>query len=140
MTITPTAPRVGVGVIITRDQQVLLLRRRNVHGAGTWSTPGGHLDFGELPEQCAVREVKEETGLDINAVTFRAITNDVFSAEGRHYITIWMEGRYTSGEPILAAPYEASEIDWFSWDALPQPLFLPLQHLLDGHCYPHPNP
>jgi len=86
-----------------------------------------------------VREVKEETGLEIDAVAFRAITNDVFAAEGRHYITIWMEGRYTAGEPILAASYEASEIGWFPWDALPQPLFLSLQHLLDGHYYPRPN-
>jgi 8-oxo-dGTP diphosphatase len=140
MATTPTAPRVGVGVIITRDQQVLLLRRRNVHGAATWSTPGGHLDFGESPEQCALREVKEETGLDIDTVAFRAITNDVFAAEGRHYITIWMEGRYTGGEPILVAPHEASEIGWFPWDALPQPLFLPLQHLLDGDYYPSPCP
>jgi 8-oxo-dGTP diphosphatase len=140
MTTTPTTPRVGVGVIITRDQQVLLLRRRNVHGAATWSTPGGHLDFGESPEQCALREVKEETGLDIDTVAFRAITNDVFATEGRHYITIWMEGRYTGGEPILAAPYEASEIGWFPWDALPQPLFLPLQHLLDGQRYPPISP
>lgn len=140
MSTTPTALRVGVGVVITKNQQVLLLRRRNVHGAGAWSTPGGHLDFGETPEQCAVREVKEETGLDIDAVAFRAITNDVFAAEGRHYITLWMEGRYTAGEPVLAAPYEASEIGWFPWDALPQPLFLPLQHLLDGNCYPSLNP
>jgi 8-oxo-dGTP diphosphatase len=140
MSITPSTPRVGVGVIITKDQQVLLLRRRNVHGAGAWSTPGGHLDFGESPEACAVREVKEETGLDIDAVAFRAITNDVFIAEGRHYITIWMEGRYTGGEPILAAPYEASEIGWFPWDALPQPLFLPLKHLLDGQRYPPIHP
>ncbi|HSN78414.1 MAG TPA: NUDIX domain-containing protein [Anaerolineae bacterium] len=137
MTTTPSRPRVGIGVIMTKDQQVLLLRRHNVHGAGTWSTPGGHLDFGESPEQCAVREVKEETGLDIDAVAFRAITNDVFATEGRHYITIWMEGRYVVGDPILAAPYEASEIGWFPWDALPQPLFLSLQNLLDGNCYPY---
>jgi 8-oxo-dGTP diphosphatase len=139
MSTASSTPRVGVGVIVSKDQQVLLLRRRNVHGAGTWSTPGGHLDFGESPEQCAVREVKEETGLDIDAVVFRAITNDVFTVEGRHYITIWMEGRYPGGEPTVAAPEEASEIGWFPWDALPQPLFLPLQHLLDGHYYPHPN-
>ena len=135
-----SAPRVGVGVLLTKDQQVLLLRRRNTHGAGTWSTPGGHLDFGETPEQCAVREVREETGLAIDDVAFRAITNDVFATEGRHYITIWMEGRYTGGEPVLAAPYEASEIGWFPWDSLPQPLFLPLHHLLDGNCYPPSNP
>jgi ADP-ribose pyrophosphatase YjhB (NUDIX family) len=35
---------VGVGIIIEKDDQVLLLRRRNVLGDGTWSTPGGHLD------------------------------------------------------------------------------------------------
>jgi 8-oxo-dGTP diphosphatase len=140
MSITPSTPRIGVGVVITKDQQVLLLRRRNVHGAGTWSTPGGHLDFGETPEACAVREVKEETGLDIDDVAFRAITNDVFAADDRHYITIWMEGRYVKGEPVVAAPYEASEIGWFPWNALPQPLFLSLQHLLDGNYYPHPSP
>lgn len=136
MSVLPTVPRVGVGVIITKDQQVLLLRRKHVHGAGTWSTPGGHLDFGESLEECAIREVREETGLDIGAVRFRAITNDVFVAEGRHYITIWMEGRWSAGDPIVAAPYESSEIGWFAWDALPQPLFLPFQHLLDGQWYP----
>jgi len=136
MSTLPPAPRVGVGVIITKGQEVLLLRRKNVHGAGTWSTPGGHLDFGESPAECAIRETREETGLDIETVQFRAITNDVFAAEGRHYITIWMEGRWSAGEPTVAAPYESSEVAWFAWDALPQPLFLPLQHLLDGHCYP----
>lgn len=132
-------PRVGVGIIITKDESVLLLRRRNVHGAGSWSTPGGHLEFGESPEQCAIREAKEETNLDISNVRFRAITNDVFEADGKHYVTIWMEGTYTIGEPIVNAAYEMAEIDWFAWDALPQPLFLPFQQLLEGVCYPRGN-
>ena len=50
------APRAGVGVVITRGDKVLLLPRKNVHGEGTWSTPGGHLEFGETLEACAVRE------------------------------------------------------------------------------------
>jgi hypothetical protein len=50
-------PRVGVGIIITKGNQVLLLRRHNAHGAGSWSTPGGHLDFGESPEACAIRSI-----------------------------------------------------------------------------------
>lgn len=129
-------PRVGVGIIIRKEQTVLLLRRRNVHGAGSWSTPGGHLDYGESPEECAIREAKEETDLDVSDVRFRAITNDVFEAEGKHYITIWMEGRYTTGEPIVNAAYEMAEIGWFAWDALPEPLFLPFRHLLEGECYP----
>jgi 8-oxo-dGTP diphosphatase len=129
-------PQVGVGIIITKGAYVLLLRRKYVHGAGSWSTPGGHLDFGESPEECAIREAKEETNVDVTDVRFRAITNDVFEAEGKHYITLWMEGAYTGGEPIVNAAYEMAEVGWFAWDALPQPLFLPLRHLLDGKCYP----
>ena len=41
----PKTPGVGVGIIITKDEQVLSLRRKDVHGAGSWSTPGGHLEF-----------------------------------------------------------------------------------------------
>jgi 8-oxo-dGTP diphosphatase len=74
-------PSVGVGIVITetitKGERVLLLRRKYVHGAGSWSTPGGHLEFGESPEECAIREAKEETGVDITDVKFRAITNDV---------------------------------------------------------------
>jgi len=69
-------------------------------------------------------------------VRFKAVTNDVFEAEGRHYITIWMEAGSVSGEAVLAAPYEASEIAWFSWDNLPESLFPPFRRLLDGRCYP----
>ena len=46
-------PKVGTAIIITRDNKILLMKRRGPHGAGTWSPPGGHLDFGESPEQCA---------------------------------------------------------------------------------------
>lgn len=135
-------PAVGVGVIITREKQMLLLRRINSHGAGSWSPPGGHLEFGESLEDCAKRETEEETGIHITDVVFRAITNDLFEAEGKHYITIWMEGRYSAGEATIQAPYEVGEIGWFTWDALPQPLFLPLEHLLAGRSYPsnHPKP
>jgi 8-oxo-dGTP diphosphatase len=127
---------VGVAIITRKGEQVLLLRRRNVHGAGTWSTPGGHLDYGESPEQCALREAQEETGLELKAAEFVAITNDVFVAENKHYITIWMESEYQAGEPALNAPYESDALGWFSWDRLPRPLFLPFQHLINGECYP----
>jgi ADP-ribose pyrophosphatase YjhB (NUDIX family)/SAM-dependent methyltransferase len=132
-------PRVGVGIIITKGNQVLLLRRHNVHGAGSWSTPGGHLDFGESPEVCAIREAKEETNVTVTNVRFRAVTNDFFAAEGKHYITLWLEGDYAGGEPRVNAAYEMAEVGWFAWDALPQPLFLSLQQLLDGNHYPPEN-
>jgi 8-oxo-dGTP diphosphatase len=131
-------PRVGVGVLITQGNNVLLAKRLHVHGEGTWSTPGGHLEYGETPEECAIRETREETGIEITDLHFRAITNDVFVAEERHYITIWMEARYKSGEAQVNAPYEMSETRWFDWDSLPEPLFLPLRNLLSGKCYPPP--
>ncbi len=115
----PEVPRVGVGILITKDDKVLLLRRKNVHGDGTWSTPGGHLEFGETPEETAVRETMEETGLEITQVRFRAVTDDIFQAEGLHYITIWMEARYLAGEAVVGAECEMSEVGWFAWDALP---------------------
>ena len=130
------APSVGVGIIITKGEEVLLLKRKNVHGAGSWSTPGGHLEFGESLEECAIRETKEETGVSITDVKFRALTNDVFEESGKHYITIWMQGKYSSGKAVINAAYEMSDIDWFTWDSLPKPLFLSFDNLLHDRCYP----
>jgi 8-oxo-dGTP diphosphatase len=133
---THGAPQVGVAAIVTRGNRVLLLKRKNAHGSGCWSTPGGHLEYGESPEECATRETKEETNLDVAGARFRAVTNDLFEAEGKHYITLWMECDYLSGEAVINAAEEMSEVGWFAWSSLPQPLFLPLQNLLDGKSYP----
>lgn len=130
------APSVGVGTIITKGEEVLLLKRKRVHGAGSWSTPGGHLEFGESLEECAIRETKEETGVSITDVKFRAVTNDVFEESGKHYITIWMQGKYSSGKAVINAAYEMADIGWFAWDRLPKPLFLSFENLLHGRCYP----
>jgi len=128
----PNDPRVGVALIIVKNNQVLLMQRKGSHGQGTWSTPGGHLDFGESPEECAAREAFEEVGIVAREVKFRAVTNDVFRETGKHYITLWMETTQFSGEPRIAAPDEVADLGWFDWHALPQPLFLPLQNLLNG--------
>jgi len=128
-------PRIGIGIVITKGNSVLLLRRRNVHGSGTWSTPGGHLEYGETPEECAVREAHEETSVTVESVEFRGVTNDVFEVEGKHYVTIWFLAKRWSGEAVVAAEDEMSEIGWFGWDDLPTPLFLPFRNLLAGSCY-----
>lgn len=127
-------PRVGVGVIVRRGGDVLLVRRRGTHGDGTWSTPGGHLDFGEAPAACAVREASEETGVSIGLPRFVGVTNDVFEDEQKHYVTIWLEADHESGEAAVNADYELSEVAWFPNDGLPEPLFPPLRRLLDGEA------
>ena len=72
-------PQVGVAVIIAHNGRVLLLKRKGSHGEGTWAPPGGHLEFGESLEECAMRETLEETEIVIDNVQFVAITNDVFA-------------------------------------------------------------
>ena len=129
-------PRVGVAAIVIKDNRVLLIKRKNVHGAGSWSTPGGHLDFGETPEECAIREAEEEVGIKITNVRFVAATNDVFEELGKHYISLWMEGTFLSGEPRIAADYEIADFGWFEWDSLPSPLFLPFENLVNQKSYP----
>lgn len=127
-------PRVGVACLVTRAGRTLLLRRQRSHGAGSWSPPGGHLEFGESPEACAIRETAEETGLRISEPEFFALTNDLFVEDGKHYITIWMRAESTEGSPAVVDPAEVADIGWFAADALPTPLFLSLANLLAGRA------
>ncbi|MES1247499.1 MAG: NUDIX domain-containing protein [Actinomycetota bacterium] len=122
-------PRVGVGILVRRRGELLLLRRHGAHGAGTWSPPGGNLDWGEEPAAAAARELLEETGIVGEPVFTGRITNDVFVEEERHYVTLWFELE-TDQEARLASPREASELAWFPADALPAPRFLPFENLL----------
>ncbi len=123
-------PRIGIGVLVLKSGRFLLLKRTGSHGEGTWCPPGGHLEFQESPEDCARREVREEAGIEIKNIRFAAVTNDIFSREDRHYITIHMLADYESGEPRIMENGKAKEIGWFEWGKLPQPLFLPMQNLL----------
>lgn len=128
---TPAAlPRVGVAVLVQRQGRVLLGRRRGAHGAATWALPGGHLEFGESPSACARRELAEETGLHATRLHAGPYTNDVFSAEGRHYVTLFMLAEVADGEPQLLEPDKCDGWHWCDWHALPQPLFQPVQSLL----------
>lgn len=124
------AVKVGVGVIIEKQNQILLGQRINSHGAGAWSAPGGHLEFGETPEQCAARETQEETGLIISEFHQGIWTNNFFEQENQHYVTLFIYGKYQGGEPKVMEPNKCKTWQWCDWDRLPQPLFLPLQHLV----------
>lgn len=123
--------RVGVGCVVRRgDGALLMVRRRGVHGDGTWSTPGGHLEFGETPEACAARETSEETGVEVANARIVATTNDVLVDDGRHYVTIWVVADHVSGDAEPLAEHELSEVRWCARDALPAPRFAPLESAL----------
>ena len=130
-------PNVGVGVLVLKDGgSILMGRRKNAHGDGDWSVPGGHLEFGESLERCAEREVLEETGVKISNIRFFTVTNDIFEKENKHYITVWMVSDYASGEAKVTEPDRFESVNWFGWDKLPDPPFLPMRNLLKSG----PNP
>ncbi len=69
---------VGIGIVIRRvDGKILLLQRKGSHGEGSWSVPGGHIDYGESLEHCAVREVREEVCIEVGSPHLIGISNDV---------------------------------------------------------------
>lgn len=105
-------------------------QRKGSHGDGSWSIPGGHLEFGEQFEETAAREIYEETGLKVKNIRFGALTNDYFPNEGKHYISIWMMSDYDGGIEQILEPESYINQKWFSFDNLPSPLFLPWNQLL----------
>ena len=129
-------PQVGVSVIVIKSNKVLLGKRRNAHGHGTWAFPGGHLEFGEALETCAQREVLEETGLQLKNIRRVAFTNDIFPVERKHYVTLYVVAEYDAGELSVMEPEKCEQWGWFDWDDLPQPLFIPVQNLLAQGYHP----
>lgn len=123
-------PKVGVGVIVIKDDYVLLGKRKNSVGSGFWAPPGGHLEFGESFVDCARRELLEETGLEVKDIILGGITNDIFVEENKHYITISMIAKYNQGEPKVLEPHKCEGWYWFKTNDLPSPLFLPFANLL----------
>jgi len=126
----PLRPKVGIGTIIIKNNKILLGKRLNAHGEGSWALPGGHLEYQESWEECAIREVKEETNLNIENPKFVYITNDIFAKERKHYITIFMQTNLVTGDLKILEPDKCQEWKWFKWEDLPDKLFLPIQNLL----------
>jgi 8-oxo-dGTP diphosphatase len=129
-------PIVGVGVIVVRDGLVLLGERVGSHGAGTWAPPGGHMEFGETVAACAARELLEETGLALRDVEAAPYTSDLFAAEGKHYVTLFVVAGCGEGEPQRVEPDKCMRWQWCRWSDLPAPLFRPLQTLVESGFVP----
>jgi len=123
-------PQIGVAVFVLKDGKILMQKRIGAHGADTWSLPGRHLEFGEEPEDAVAREAMEELGVQIKNIRRASYTNDVFSSEDKHYITLFFVADFDSGEPIIKELDKIEQFGWFNWDKMPRPLFLPIENLL----------
>jgi 8-oxo-dGTP diphosphatase len=132
-------PLIGVAAIVIKDNKVLLGKRKNAHGAGTWAFPGGHLEYKESIEACAKREVFEETGIHIKNIRYGTFTNDIFPKDQKHYVTLFVISEYDEGDLELKEPEKCEKWDWFLWNELPEPKFLPLDNLLKQGFMPDGN-
>jgi ADP-ribose pyrophosphatase YjhB (NUDIX family) len=115
----------GVGVVVTRGRRALLGRRLSAHGRAAWSFPGGKPRPGESPEECALRELHEETGLRGRRPRVVGESLDGFPDSRLVYRTRFVAVE-AEGEARAAEPHKNEAWDWFDWNELPRPLFEPV--------------
>jgi mutator protein MutT len=120
---------VGVGAVILRDDEILLLLRKKAPEAGSWTIPGGKVEFGETVEQAILREVKEEIGVDGRVIAPLGVTDHILIEEHSH----WVSQRFLVeliGEPQNMEPQSHEEMRWFPISELPDNVTLTTQKAL----------
>jgi len=137
MTNQKKQPQVGVGVMIMRDEKLLLGQRKSSLGQATYSWAGGHLEFGETLEECAKRETFEETGLVVISLKLLCMSNIILY--DKHYLDVEFVAKVAQGEPQIMEPDKIIDWRWYELNDLPSPLFkateLALQSYRTGQFY-----
>jgi len=116
--------KVGIGIIIEKNGQILIGKRLGKH-APYYSIPGGHLEPGETFEEGAIREIKEETDLDIINPKVIAITNnlDTYKEESKHYVSVILLAKNFNGQLKVMEPDKNESWQWVDPHDLPEPHF-----------------
>ena len=116
----PDRPFVGVGVVVWRDDRVLLVKRGRPPRQGQWSIPGGVQRLGETVVEAARREVREETGLDIDVIDVVAVVDSIERDDDRlvryHYTLVDLLAEWRGGE--ARAGDDARATAWVGTDEL----------------------
>jgi len=113
----PTLPLVAVGAVVFNKDKVLLVLRAKPPAENHWTIPGGCVELGETLQEAAEREIREETGLTIQAgkpvYTFDVIEHDANGAILFHYVIVDLAADYVSGE--LRPGDDATDVCWASF-------------------------
>ncbi len=134
-------PKVGVGIMILKNGKVLLGKRHDdaekassdLHGEGTWTMPGGKLDFHETLKDGAARELLEEVGAKIDSDKLKIISISDEMVPDNHYVTIGFLCEDFEGEPKIMEPEEITEWKWYNLDSLPEKVFSPSAKMIKAY-------
>lgn len=130
--------KVGVGAILIKDGKLLLGLRNpdskkadsELHGEGTWTMPGGGVEFGESLEDTIRREVYEECGIKVYKTKFVSLS--VERVHDAHFITLGFLCEQFSGEPEIREE-DIVEWKWFELNKLPKNLFIATKNILNNY-------
>ncbi len=115
------APGVGCGAAIVRGGRLLLVKRLTPPEAGSWSLPGGKVEFGERLADAVAREIREELGVEI-APERPLVVVETPNVDGQHWIAPVYLARLVAGEPRNCEPTKHELVEWFPLDRPPTPL------------------
>ena len=125
-------PKVGVGVMVMKNNKVLLGKRKGSHGEAQYAWPGGHMEYMESFADVATREVKEETGMEIQNIRFLCLYN-LKKYAPKHFVDIGLIADWKSGEPQVMEPKKFEDWNWYNLNNLPSPLFATIPTYLEAY-------
>ena len=112
---------VGCGAFILNEKEELLLQLRNkTPEKAYWSIPGGRVELFETFEAAVKREVKEETGVEVEVISLLGICDHIIKNEERHWVSPSYLCKIIEGEPQILEPTKHLDMKWFSLDKLPE--------------------
>ena len=132
--------KTGIGVLIEdKDSNKILLGHRVVSAKDTggiyepdsWTLPGGKQEYEETAVDACIREVKEETNLDVRNLKLFYVSDDI--SDDRHYVTIDYISNCFSGELIVMEPSKIDEWKWFSISSLPNNIYSPSRKCIEHY-------
>lgn len=123
--------KIGCEIFLTKDDHLLLGKRKNCYGENTWALPGGHLEYNESLLECAKRELKEELGIETDALKLIVITDNI--DERAHYVHASFLLENFRGEIQCMEPEFCHEWQFFHISNLPLEIFKPHQKIIQNY-------
>lgn len=130
--------KVGIGIMILKNNKILLGHRvkngddtGGIYEPDSWCLPGGKQEYNETLYECAIRETKEETNLDISMLKVFGAVDDI--QPQKHFVTIWVLANDYQGELKVMEPNKQDQWKWFDINHLPENVYSPSKKFIDAY-------